>query len=219
MKFHLQVLTDKQKEVLKKLNFLKDFPFYLAGGTATALQLGHRTSLDFDFYSKTKLDEKKLSTAFKKIFPNISVSKNQPTDTFQVNINQVNLSIFYYPYKLVEKLIDFPPIKLASLEDIAAMKVAAIVQRAKQRDFFDLYYLILKLGLPKIIEATYKKYPWYKENDQIIFKALTYFKEADQDKELKLITIFDKNATWSKIKAEISKEVEKYLKKVKTPRA
>lgn len=187
-------------------------PFYLAGGTALALQLNHRTSLDFDFYSQEKLATKNLISDFKKSFPKIPLEEKQPEDTFQTAINGVSFSVFYYPYGLIGELIDFPPIKLASLKDIAAMKIAAIVQRAKQRDFIDLYFLIEQLGLTVILDAVYKKYPWYEENNQIVFKALIYFDEADLDKEINQVMIFDKNLHWRKVKEKILAEVNNYLK-------
>lgn len=212
MVLYPQILNEKQQKFLKDLIFLKKYPFYLAGGTALALQLNHRTSLDFDFYSQEKLRTEDLIGDFKKNFPAISLSKKQPEDTFQTKINGVNFSVFYYPYRLIGQLIDFPPFKLASPEDIAAMKIAAIVQRAKQRDFIDFYYLIEQLSLATILNAVYKKYPWYEENNQIVFKALTYFDEADLDQEISQITIFDKNLGWKKVKQQILIEVNKYLK-------
>lgn len=208
-----QILNGKQAEILRNLGFLTDFGFYLAGGTALAIQLGHRTSLDFDFYSQEKLDTDKLRREFVRHFPDEKIPQEQPEDTFWLTISGINLSIFYYPYKLVKKLADYPPVKLASLEDIAAMKIAAVIQRARQRDFFDLYYLLKKLSLARVIEATYEKYPWYQENNQIIFKALTYFEEADEDTEIRRIAIFDKNLSWKKVKETIKKEVENYLRK------
>ena len=69
---------------------------------------------------------------------------------------------------LLDQLVDYGPVFLASLTDIAAMKTAAVVQRARQRDFYDIYYLIKKLGLEKIISATYQKFPWYEENNVVM---------------------------------------------------
>ncbi|MCL5675969.1 MAG: nucleotidyl transferase AbiEii/AbiGii toxin family protein [Patescibacteria group bacterium] len=211
MVFYPKILRPKQKKVLAGLTFLNGFPFYLAGGTALALQLGHRTSLDFDFYSPEKFKNQQVARAFKKQFLNIFLGKEQLENTWQGKVLGTNISVFYYPYKLIGPLIDFSPVKLASYEDIAAMKIVAIIQRAKQRDFFDLYYLIKKIGLTKIITATYKKYPWYEENDQIIFKALTFFEEADQDEEIKRIAIFDKALNWEKVKKEITIQVKRFM--------
>lgn len=200
--FDEKILNSKQKELLPKLTVLNSLSVYLAGGTALALQLGHRTSLDFDFYTPIEFKPEKVAGLLK------LESKKQPEDTFNTEINGVKLSIFYYPYDLIGELVDFPPIKLASLPDIAAMKVAAVVQRAKQRDFFDLYYLIEKIGMRAVLDGAYKKYPWYEDNSAMIMKSLTFFEEADQDDEISKITVFDKNVTWEVVKNRISEAVK-----------
>ncbi len=197
-----QILNQKQKDLLPKLTILNSLSVYLAGGTALALQLGHRTSLDFDFDTANKFKPEKVASLLK-IEP-----KKQSENTFNTEINGVKLSIFYYPYKLNEELVDFGHIKLASIPDIAAMKVAAVVQRAKQRDFFDLYYLIKKIGIKAVIEAAYAKYPWYQDNSLIIKQSLTFFEEADQDEEISKITVFDKKVTWDIVKNKISEAVK-----------
>ena len=63
-----EVLDKKRKELLLQLGFLKKYGFYMAGGTALALQIGHRTSLDFDFYTKRKFDSRKLREDLDQIF-------------------------------------------------------------------------------------------------------------------------------------------------------
>lgn len=211
MNFKLQVLNDRQKQVIAKLNWLKQTPFYLAGGTALALQFGHRTSVDLDFYSPDKFDNRRLQQDISKHFGIKATDVEIPENTLEAIVMDVNISFFYYPYKLLDELIEFPPIKLAGLKDIAAMKIAAVIQRAKQRDFIDLYYLIISLGLDKVMEATMNKYPWYQENRQLLFKALTYFDEADADNEVRQITIFDKQLQWDEVKQVIQSEVSKYL--------
>lgn len=210
MIFYPEILNTRQKKVLACLEFLKAFPFYLAGGTALALQLNHRTSLDFDFYSTDKFDSQKVFRTFKKHCPVVSSSKEQLENTWQGTLFGINISLFYYPYKLINPLVNFSFLKLAPLEDIAAMKIVAIVQRARQRDFFDLYCLMKKMGLKKIITAAFQKYPWYEENSQIVLKALTFFEEADKDNEIKNITIFDTKLNWKKVKQEIAKQVEQF---------
>lgn len=194
-----QILTQNQIKLIGEVNFLKFPPYYLSGGTALALQIGHRTSLDFDFNSQNKFDSKSL-------FPHAKTI-SRSGDTLQVEINGVNLSVFYYPYNLIDDLVDFKGIKLAGLKDIAAMKIIAIIQRARQRDFIDIYYLIQKLGLNSVIESVYKKYPWYAENNQIIFHALTYFEDADADSEANRIKVFDPLITWNKVKIYLKQEI------------
>lgn len=211
MTFHEEILTNNQKNVLKKLGFLDKASCYLAGGTALALQLGHRTSLDFDFYTIKEFSSENFFNELKKNFRVIRKPKKFFDNTFFSEVYKVKISFFYYPYKLIKKTVKFRSIKLASLEDIAAMKVAAIIQRAKQRDFFDIYCLTKKMGLAKVIDSTFKKYPWYEEDAGLIFKALTYFDEADGDTEIQRVKIFDKNITWKIVKKEIASQVRSYI--------
>lgn len=210
MAFYPNILHERQQRVLGKLAPLRSFGYYLAGGTALALQLGHRTSLDFDCYSNEKLETAKLATTLKQSLPAIAISR-QTDETFQAVAFDVSISVFYYPYPLLNALVDYPPIQLASLEDIAAMKVVALVQRARQRDFFDIYYLIGQLGIDRIIACAYRKYPWYEENNKIVLQALTYFEDADKDDEVGRITVFDKNLRWEDVKEAIRREVRAYL--------
>lgn len=206
--FFPTILSSKQKGVLGKLTMFQQNGCYLAGGTALALQLGHRTSLDFYFYTPQKIENNDIVSPLQQAFSSLEIS-NLSEGTVQIVASGVNLSLFYYPYPLVDHLLDFPPIKLASLQDIAAMKVIAVIQRAKQRDFWDLYYLIRRLGLSAILQATYKKYPWYEENSKILLKALTYFYDADKDQEVNRIRIFDQTLQWNGVKQLIAGEVRK----------
>lgn len=210
MDLFLQILNKDQVGVANKLGFLSYPPYYLGGGTALALQLGHRTSLDFDFYSQDKLEVVKLLETIKGDFEKVEV-ESQSEDTLLVVVDRVKLSVFYYPYPLIDDLLEWEGKRMADLKDIAAMKVIAIVQRARQRDFIDMYYLIQKLGLEEIIRAVYKKYPWYEENNRILFTALSYFEEADGDPESGRIALVDQQVTWEKVKASIRNSISGYL--------
>lgn len=210
MTLSLHTLNKDQTKVADKLGFLSYPPYYLGGGTALALQLGHRTSLDFDFYCTDKFDTGKLLETIKSNFEQVEI-ESQSEDTLLVMVEGVNLSVFYYPYPIIDNLLDWGSIKLVNLKDVAAMKVVAIIQRARQRDFVDMYYLIQKLGIKEIINAVYKKYPWYEENNKIIFAALTYFKEADSDPESGRVAIIDPSITWEKVKSSIKLAVSDYL--------
>ncbi len=211
MTFHPDILHPRQQRVLRKLAVFRTFGYYLAGGTALALQLGHRTSLDFDFYSKEKLERETFAVGLKQSLSTVKILR-QTHDAFQAVTEGVNVSVFYYPYQLLHALVDFPPIQLASLEDIAAMKIVALVQRARQRDFWDVYYLAERLGIANVIASAYRKYPWYEENNQIILRALTYFDDADTDDEVGRITIVDRNLRWKDVKEKIRRAVEAYRK-------
>ena len=200
------VLSQKQIELLNKLkDILPDC--YMAGGTALALQLGHRTSLDFDFYTRDHFEIENILASFQKSFKNIKVER-VAKDTLILDVEGVSLSIFYYPYNLIKPSVHFNGINLASVEDIAAMKMIAISMRGKRRDFVDSYYLLEKFTLDEIIKLTLKKYSSYQP--MVILKGLIYFKDAEQDDVSRKIKIFDDNFSWDTAKNKILEEVEKY---------
>ena len=177
---HLSVLNRKQKELLKKIGFLKNYGFYLAGGTALALQIEHRTSLDFDFYTKKKFDSQKLREEFDKRFKTVQ-EIYIAEDTLGLNVEGIGVSFFRYSYPLIRPCQEIERILLASVEDIAVMKILAISQRGRKRDFIDIYFLIKEFSLRQIVEFIKEKYPMF--NIYLGLQGLTYFKDADEDPE------------------------------------
>ena len=210
MAFYPHILNPTQNEILPRLSFTKP-EFYLGGGTALALQLGHRTSVDFDFYAPRKFDNQQMAQTINRLFPGTDITPEQPENTLRLDVIGTEISAFYYPYPLLEPLVDYGSVSLASLTDIAAMKTAAVVQRARQRDFYDIYYLIKELGMEKIITATYQKFPWYEENNVVVFTSLTYFTDADNDLEAERVKVFDRNVTWEMVKKRVKEETQKYV--------
>ena len=99
-----------------------------------------------------------------------------------------------------------------SLEDIAAMKLIAIIQRGTKRDFFDLYFLINKIGLGEIIELTQKKYPPF--NPYLALQALTYFEDAEKEDFSERKIIFFKPLSWDKVKEFFVEEVRSFKKRL-----
>ncbi len=208
MNLFFNILNSKQAELLEKIVFLKKEGFYLAGGTGLALQLGHRTSLDFDFYCPKSFNEEKLLTDLKKYCSEVKVIR-MSTGTLTLIANEINLSFFHYPYPLIRDFVDSKNITIASIEDIIAMKIIAIVQRGKLRDFIDIYFLLKKFSLNQIITFTKEKYLSYEEI--LILKALIYFADADKETTAQRgIKIFDPNFSWPKAKKLIFSEVRKY---------
>ena len=199
----LSVLDKKREDLLNKLGFLKDSGFYLAGGTSLALQIGHRTSLDFDFYTKKEFEPPRLREEFDKRFKKVR-EIHVAEGTLILDIEGIELSFFKYLYKLVKPCLKLEDVNLASLEDIAAMKILAISQRGKRRDFIDIYFLIQKFGLKKIMELTKEKYSMF--NIYVGLQGLSYFKDADEDLEVDRFRLFEK-ISWGKIKNYIVKEV------------
>jgi len=206
---YLSVLSLKQASLLKKLGFLKKYGFYLAGGTALALQINHRTSVDFDFYTFKKFDNRKLLRDLESHFQDIKLIQI-PEQTLIVKIEGKEVSFFYYPYPLIYSPIkekEFPFI--ATKEDIAAMKVMAIIQRGTKRDFIDIYFLIKEFGLKRIFEIADKKYPSF--DPYLALRALTYFADAEREKIKRKVT-YIKPVNWSEIKKFLIKFVTDFKK-------
>jgi len=200
---HWEILPKRHQALLPKLTFLKKLGFYLAGGTALSLQIKHRISVDFDFYNQKEFDTDKIYRIFQAQKP-INLLLNTITEnTLILEINNISVSIFSYNYPLLKPFLVSKYLNIASLEDISAMKLIAIIQRGIKRDFIDLYYLSKKLGLDKIIVLTKKKYAGF--NKYLAFQALVYFQDAEerQTRETKVLRPFE----WKEIKKYFINEV------------
>jgi len=137
---HLEILTDRQIELLP---FIAQFKrsFYLVGGTAIALQLGHRRSIDFDLFTEKTLNKKRIKQKVSESsFPKTILTSD--VDQIHFILNDIKTTFFLYPYpvehpEMLENVISMP-----SLISLAAMKAYALGRRAKWKDYVDLYFMI-----------------------------------------------------------------------------
>jgi len=196
------ILTPEQKSNLELLGAMPEIKrFYLAGGTALALLIGHRYSEDLDFFSEHKFDTARF---LKKLLalPNCqkqSVSKG----TVYIVLNGVRCSFIYYQYPLIDKTISSPwKIEFASELDIGAMKVNAIGGRGKRRDFVDLYCMAQSRSLLLIWEDFKKRYANTGLSMDHVKASLTYFGDA----EVELMPNMIKNVSWKKVRELFEKE-------------
>lgn len=204
--FYPKILNVKQAKVLSKLSFLEKLGFYLAGGTACALHLGHRTSLDFDFYSPKHFSAPDLYDKIAENFNNQVTKISQQKDTLFCKINDVDISFFWYSYPLIEKPANCQGVSLANLADIAAMKLVAVGHRPAQRDYIDIFYLLEKFTLEEMFSFAHRKYPNF--NSYLAVRALSYFEDLKDSK--KRIKVLDPDYSWEKAKNKIFAEVKKY---------
>ncbi|MCK5061814.1 nucleotidyl transferase AbiEii/AbiGii toxin family protein [Candidatus Parcubacteria bacterium] len=197
------------KERLAILPLLKNFKnnFYLAGGTALALQIGHRDSIDFDFFTQSDIDTIKLFNLLKDIFSDHKIVKIQEEkNTLTVLIdNNIKISFFSYNYKLVKSKINEENLCLASIEDIACMKLSAILSRSTNKDYIDLYYIMKKFGIKKIIKLALKKFNDIDVN--LILKSLVYF---DDIKIEPILFKHNKEIDFEKVKEFLIEKVKNY---------
>jgi len=202
---HEETLSKNTAIVLEKIAEIAK-PFYLAGGTSLALQSGHRISIDLDFFMEdsfsTSLLVEKLKTIGK-----LKV-EDQSERTINGSLDGVKISFFNYQYKLIFPTIAYKGINLADERDIAAMKIVAISDRGTKKDFVDLYVLLKKYSLEKILKFFNEKYKDCNYNMIHISKSLTYFFDADKNPDPEMLIGYD----WNEIKKYITTTIDQYMK-------
>ncbi|SRR5258708_2621504 len=181
-----------------------DFPplTYLAGGTAIALQIGHRKSFDLDFFTPTEFKENQWEQKFVQDWDFKIIQRDWQTLTGE--IKNIKFSLFYYKYKLINQILKFKNISIASLEDLSAMKLDTIISRSTKRDFIDIYYLAKKFGMNKLFKFYEDKYGNLEEKELMIKKALLYFDEADLDEMPNMLIDTDWNMVKKFFKTNIT---------------
>lgn len=179
---YLQEVLDKNRlELLPKISFFKDLGFYLAGWTALALQFWHRKSIDFDFFISSDIDTKKLYKDILKEFKTDKVIKTfEENNTLYIEINDVKISFMTYKYDLLEELIKTEYLDIASFIDIWAMKLWVIQNRATNKDYVDIYYILHKVNILDLIWKFYQKF-WRVVSENILLKSLVYFDDIDNE--------------------------------------
>lgn len=176
---------------------------YLAGGTALALQIGHRISYDLDFFT----DRKFKAQIFLKEMGRFKLYRHERVaqGTILGRLGNVKFSLFYYPYHLLKKTVSFKNINIASITDIAAMKIAAISERGTKRDFIDLYFILQKITLAEVFNFYDRKYQKLSSNLLHVKKSLVYFEDAKNDPMPKMII----PVSWEKVKFFFEGEITK----------
>lgn len=182
-------------------------PAYLAGGTAIALRLGHRQSIDLDFFTTKKFNEQIVLRRLERTGK--FVKDQLDWQTIMGEFYNVKFSLFYYSYKILDQADDFFGIKIAGLKDLAPMKLHAIEDRGTKRDFIDLYWICRHIELADIGWLYDQKYGHFEERKYIIYKAINYFEDADRDKR-KLIML--EPVDWENVKQFFNEQVRKLNK-------
>ena len=182
---HQEAITSEAKKVFEKLkNFSK---FYLVGGTGLALQLGHRLSVDFDFFWEKEIPKNllpKLRTVYKD--SEIEVILNH-SEQLTVTIDGISVSFVKYTFPVISKFLDYQGIKILPAPEIAAMKAYALGQRATFKDYVDLYFVLKEkvANLKEIISLCEKKYR--EEFDARLFLEQLVYSEDIEEIEIQFL--------------------------------
>jgi len=205
--WHYDILPRKTKKALDFLSsekWLSKSKWYLAGGTALALQAGNRKSLDLDFFTELKnFDTGELLRHYSNN-PNWVKTFSRKNIVYG-ELFGAKVSFIAYPFFIPkQKFIKHGTICVLQPLDIAVMKITAISQRGRKRDFFYLYWCAKNIeSLENIIRKLPAQYPSVAHNYHHILKALVYFEDAESDPEPDIYFDID----WKKIKSFFRKEI------------
>lgn len=181
-----EILTQSQIELLP---FIKKFRrnFYLVGGTAIALQIGHRRSIDFDLFTKAESLNLQI---IKKIYKEIQAKKRityEAFDQIHLQVNDVKITFFTYPYA-VEAELSFETIcKMPNLLSLSAMKVFALGGRAKWKDYVDLYFSLKSFYSIDQISKKAEDIFGDSFSTKLLRQQLSYFEDIDYSEEVEFI--------------------------------
>ncbi len=200
--WHSDAVTPAVKQVLSVLGKQKiTRSFYLAGGTALALHVGHRRSVDLDLFTANMFDEEQLLSRLQ-LQTGLSVV-SRDYQTLHLHIDGVKVSFLGYAYTVLFPFMRLSGIDVADPRDIACMKISAIAGRGTRRDFIDLYVAARKYGLKRLLELFQKKYERANYNPVHILKSLTYFADAEREPNPDLLIPL----TWDEVAQFFREEV------------
>ena len=182
--------------LLKKLMAIPALAgFRLVGGTALALQLGHRISLDIDLFTDAEFEVSEILDALAK-FDAVTVLGEKP-NSLNLIIDGVRTDLIRYAYPILSDVIVADNIRMLSKDDIGPMKLSAVTTRGAKKDFYDIYFLLNSYSLADLFELFQRKYP--KIETFHVLKSLTYFEDADTEPSPQLL----EPVTWQAAKERI----------------
>jgi len=153
--------------------------FYLAGGTGLALRLGHRRSIDLDFFSAGHFAEEALLQRVQSLEGFSLVSRGD--QTIHAEIRGTKVSFLGFPYPLLFPPQEFEGVPVADPRDIACMKISAIAGCGARRDFIDLYVVAREHGLQNLLDLFHRKFAQANYSRPHLLKSLCFFEDAEKD--------------------------------------
>ena len=180
-----ETVSESTLELLKTLiedELLENF--FLVGGTALALQIGHRISIDLDLFTQASFDENEMLSNLEERYQ--FQMDFQARNTLKGSIRGVKVDLITHNYPLVKPLIEMEGVRMAAPEDIAAMKLNAITGNGTRlKDFIDIAYLSSPLTLSQMIDAYEEKYAT--RNPAMVIKALDYHNDINFNEPVEML--------------------------------
>ena len=177
---HPEAISSKRQKIFQKL---KNFPqFYLAGGTALALHIGHRMSDDFDLFTEKDIPSElleKVEKIFKEATIDIIINHSEQLSLI---IDKTKVDFVKYPFPLILGLIEHEKVKIVKIPEIAAMKAYTIGRRATYKDYIDLYFILSEKhsSLPEIIKISKEKFKEHFD-PRLFLEQLIYLEDIQEE--------------------------------------
>lgn len=209
MKWHQKCLPKGLWNVAKAITpLIKEQGAVLAGGTGLALRLGHRASIDLDFFCSRAIKHERILSVIKRKFREFRVLV-EDKESLVLQVEKNKISFFYHAYPFLDQIDELDGVAISGILDIAAMKLIAISQRGLRRDFIDLYYVLQITPFFKIAECAHRRYGPGRINPIVIGKALVYFSDAENEPDP--VYSEKKKVCWQDVKVFFQKHLKQFV--------
>lgn len=195
---HWDTITLTMREVLRFIGAC-DFAsrFYLAGGTALALRLGHRCSVDLDFFSNTdEIGQKTRREILDALSPLSPQALEDVMGNLLLVLRDMHVGFFSYSYPLLAPTESVEGVALAGMLDIGLMKLDALISRGSRKDFYDLYFILQHMPLTELLTLGRAKYPYARDFELMAVESLVLFDNADRDLQPQVLA----DVSWEQVK-------------------
>lgn len=198
---HPEALASETRRVLTLLSGTASArEFCLGGGTGLALHMGHRLSVDLDWFTRAPFDPMMLRAEFPVEAQVIATAT--AANTLHATVNEVKVDFLRYDYPLLEPPELWDGVSILSVRDIAAMKLSAVTNRGAKKDFYDIAWLLRTHSLPEMLG-------WYENKFQgfetfSVIRSLTWFEDARRDPDPVVLQPLD----WGAVQKEVAAAVE-----------
>jgi hypothetical protein len=186
------VLSESHRAALRALKPAADHGYYLAGGTALGLHLAHRRSLDLDLFRTREFDADTMVSELAGAGVRLG-SVRTSRASIRADVEGVRTNLLCFPYAPLDPFEPSPEgVPVASLRDVAAMKIEAIAARGARRDFYDLYFIChAGLSLDQVLSAHRERFARADPDPYHRLRALTFFDDAEREPEPMLLKVVD----------------------------